>query len=216
MPKRLYEAANQTGVVQGSPNTGVDIVPGNVVKVIFVALADFALTTTTALTSAAWLTFLADVAKTHAVTPFIDSFDIEGTTALTEGGNDTSTYNGVPRLRSTSFAMAKGKISAADPAQLKALRKLAAKSGNFQQGTRIGCFLIHEGTGMTGIAPTAAAPTIVRAIPCFNIFIGDAKKGGLGASDDYEFQFHMEGGWSDDAKIYELAFEGAVLTNPAP
>ena len=216
MPKRLYDAASQTGVVQGAPNTGVDIVPGNVVKVIFVALVDFTLTTTTALTSAAWLTFLADVAKTHAVTPFIDAFKIDPTTPLTEGGNDTSTYNGVPRLRSTSFATAKGKISAADPIQLKALRKLAAKSGNFQQGTRIGCFLIHEGTGMTGRAPTTGAPTIVRAIPCFNIWIGDAEKGGLGASDDYPFEFHLEGGWSDDQQIYELGFEGAVLTNPAP
>ncbi|GAB2582385.1 hypothetical protein GCM10027190_34570 [Spirosoma areae] len=212
----MYEAANQTGVVQGSPNTGVDIVPGNVVKVIFVALADFTLTTTTFLTSAAWIAFLADVAKTHAVTPFIDNFKIEGTTPLTEGGNDTTTYNGVPRLLSTSFAKASGMIVAADPLQLKAMRKLAAKSGNFQQGTRVGCFLVHEGTGITGREPSAGAPTIVRAIPCFNIFIGDAEKGGLGAPDKYAFEFHLEGGWSDEQKIYELAFEGAVLTNPAP
>jgi len=208
MPKRLYAAEDQTAVVVGAPNTGVDIVPGNVVKVIFVGLADFSLTAVTVLTSAAWQTYLADEEKTHVVTPFLDSFDIPPTTPITEGGNDNSTVNGVPRLRSTSFAVAKAKISAADKTQIKKIRQIGAKAGNFQQGTRIGVFLVHEGNGLSGLPDG-------KPIPCYNIFVSDSKKGGLGASNDYDLEFHLEGGWSDDETLYELAFNGSTLTNPA-
>ncbi|GAB3948377.1 hypothetical protein GCM10028805_22610 [Spirosoma harenae] len=214
MPKRLYEAASQTATVLGAPNTGIDIVPGNIIKCIFVDIAGWnayatAPTEVNTLTSAWWTAFLAATGTSHAVTPFIDAFDLPPTTALTEGGDDTTTYNGVPRQRSISYATAKGKLSGIDNTQAQQLRKLAAKSGNFQQGTRIGVIFIHEGTGITYL--TGAKP-----IPCFNIFIGDPKMGGLGASDDYEFQFHLEGGWSFTKKTLELAFEGGTLTNPAP
>ncbi|WP_338871689.1 hypothetical protein WBJ53_26050 [Spirosoma sp. SC4-14] len=206
MPDRLYTAADQTAIVVGAPNTGVDIVPGNVIKCVFVALADFAMTEITLLTLSAWQTFLADQTKTHAVTPFIDAFDLPPTTPITEAGNDNTTWNGVPRQRSTSFAVAKGKFSGADATQIKALRKLGSKSGNFQQGTRIGVIFIHEGTSITCLANA-------KPIPAYNIFISDPKKGGLGASNDYDFEFHLQGNWSTNEKMYELAFEGATLTN---
>ncbi|GAB3783327.1 hypothetical protein GCM10028818_41110 [Spirosoma horti] len=215
MPKLLYSAADQTAVVQGAPNPGVDIVPGNVVKVIFVALADFSMTAATILLSATWTTFLADTTKTHGITPFIDGFDIPPTAPITEAGNDNTTVNGVPRTRSTGFATAKGKISAADPTQIKALRKLAGKSGNYQQGTRLGALFVYEGTGLGAMSPLTTGGS-VRPFPVYNVFFSDPKKGGLGASNDYDFEFHMQGGWADDEVIYQLGFEGAVLTNPVP
>lgn len=210
MPNRLYAAADQLANLSSAPDPGVDIVPGNVLKVAFVALAGAAFTSATIKTSAAWQTAVTadDLAPNLiVVTPFIDSFEIAPTTPLTEGGNDTSTANGVPRLRSTSFAPGKGMISGCSAAQIKALRKLAAKSGNFQHGTRLGMFLLHEGNGISCLNEK-------DPIPVYNVFFGDAKKGGLGASNDYNMEFHLEGGWSLNESVIETDFVVSTLVNP--
>ncbi|AKD55020.1 hypothetical protein SD10_09005 [Spirosoma radiotolerans] len=210
----MYEASKQTASVQGIPNTGVDQVPGTIIKLVFVELAQWnaytpAITETTVITSAFWTAFLATVDKTHVVTGFIDAFDVAETEGIMEGGNDNTTYNGVPRLRSITHAVATGKISGISNAEAAAIRSLTAKSGNFQQGARVGVLFLHEGNGLTIL--TGAKP-----MPVFNVRLFDPKMGGLGASDDYSFKFEMEGGWSFTKKTLELAFVGATLTNPAP
>lgn len=208
MPNRLYTNADQlASSLTTAADPGYDVVPGNVLKVAFILLAADGFTAQTIVQAQAWQTALAATDdEKPIITPYIDGFEIAPTTPLTEGGNDATTANGVPRLRSTSFAAGKGRISAASAAQMSALRKLAAKAGNFQHGTRLGMFLLHEGKGITGLASG-------KPIPVYNVFFSDAKKGGLGASDDYDFEFHLEGGWSDGQTIYETDFEVRNLVN---
>lgn len=215
MSTLLYSAVDQIATVQGVPNTGVDFVPGNVEKMILVDLAGFSMTAAQIVTSAAWTTFLADTTKSHVVTEFVTGFEIPPTTPITQGGNDASTFRGMPITRATSFAAAKGMFLGADPVTIKALRKMAAKSGNFQIGTRVGVLFIHEDSGLRARSPLTTGGA-VRPFPLSNFFISDLKMGGLGASDDYELGFNMPGRWSDDQVIYQLAFAGAALVNPAP
>jgi hypothetical protein len=209
MPKPLYSQADQLAKLTVAVDPGYDLIPGNVLKLAFVLLADNVFTEVTIKTSAAWQTAVTKASGAVGlvvVTPFIDSLDIPKSTAVTEGGNDASTANGVPRLRTTSFVAGTGTISGASAAQMKELRKIAAKSGNYQHGTRVGMYLLHEGSGIGGLA--AGKP-----IPVYNLFVSDPKKGGQGASNDYDINFHLEGGWGDDEQVFEANFVVSTLVN---
>lgn len=213
MPKRLFKATDQVSNLSAVIDPGFDSVPGNVQKMAFVLLSAAVFTDVTIKTLAAWQTAAskADLdAGLVVITPFLENFEIGPTTPLTEGGNDTSTANGAPRLLGTSFAAGKARISGASSSQIKALRKLTAKTGNFQHGTRLGVFLLHEENGIGCLANA-------KPIPIYNWFVGDTKKGGkIGQPNENEIEFHFPGGWSDDETVVDAAFDVGALVNTVP
>lgn len=214
MPDRLYTNTAQLAPITSAPDAGTDIVPGNVLKLAFVEIAGAIggatpFTAVNILLLATWTPRLAAMDNTKIVlTPYIDNFKNEPGKAITEGGYDASTYNGVPRLRSIGYSTISGKLSGVSSALIANLRKLASKAGNFQHGTRLGVYFFHEGKGIS--ANAAGQP-----VPVYNVFFGDPMLVGLGASDDYEFEAHLEGGWSNARTIYETTdFTPSALVNP--
>lgn len=215
MPNRLFKATDQVSNLTAVIDPGTDTVPGNVQKLAFVLLGatPFPFDAAKIKTLAAWQ---AAVSKPNldaglvVVTPFLENFEISATTPLTNGGNDTSTPNGAPRLQGTSFAAGKARISGASAEQIKALRLLTAKTGNFQHGTRLGVYLLHEENGIGCIDN-------FKPIPIYNWFVGDAKKGGaLGQPNEHEIEFHFLGGWSNNETVLDAAFEVGSLVNVVP
>lgn len=213
MPNRLFKATDQVSNLTAVIDPGTDTIPGNVQKMAFVLLSANVFTDVTIKTLAAWQTAVSKPtldAGLVVITPFLENFEISATTPLTNGGNDTSTPNGAPRLQGTSFAAGKARISGASSTQMQQLRLLTAKTGNFQHGTRLGVYLLHEENGLTCISNS-------KPIPVYNFFVGDAKKGGsIGQPNEHEIEFHFLGGWSTNESVIDLAFEGATLTNVVP
>lgn len=215
MPNRLFKATDQVSNLTAVIDPGTDTVPGNVQKMAFVMLntTPFPFDAAKIKTLNAWQTAVSKPtldAGLVVITPFLENFEISATTPLTNGGNDTSTPNGAPRLQGTSFAAGKARISGASSAQIQQLRTLTAKTGNFQHGTRLGVYLLHEENGITCISD-------FKPIPIYNFFVGDAKKGGsIGQPNEHEIEFHFLGGWSTNESVIDAAFEVGTLTNVVP
>lgn len=207
----MYSQSAQLGSLAAPADIGYDVVPGNVLKMILVPLAGNDGTATNITTSAYWLAKIALAASSPqkaCITPFIDAFKLEATKTITEGGNDNSTANGAPRVKAVTFAQGSGKCSAVPQALIDEFNKLTAKSGNFQQGTRLGAYLVYDGAAIRGMKDG-------KPIPIYNVIFTDPAQGGLGASDDYDLEFNFLGGWSTNTKVFEADFVLSSLTNPA-
>ncbi|WP_234735314.1 hypothetical protein [Tellurirhabdus bombi] len=200
MSERLYAISDQIAGMPAPPDDpGYDVVPGNVIKMAIVLLSINPFTGATIITSNGWQTALTADPLGVYITKYIDNFTIPASEVIAEGGGDSTTWNGVRRVRALNSVTGTGMISGISHLEYKAMKKFISLSGNFQQGTRLGLIFFHEGTAITALSTG-------KAIPAYNIVVTDPPLGGkLGASFDVNISFDLPGGWASDIGLFEAA-----------
>lgn len=118
--------------------------------------------------------------------PTIDAGD-----AITNGGGDNSTLNGVEEVEGVNPSLFSCIFKSLSPATEKAMKALMCeKQLNvylFLQGGRIALLKIVEGEHTGFVARS--------------IFISDRNNAGYGTKDTHDFRFSLVEGWSEDLEI---------------
>lgn len=154
------------------------------------------------LTLASWTPLLTAVNDTKVVvTPFLDSFVIPGTAAITAGGNDNTTINGrklnVAGAPTTADGEARN-ISGEIQAALQALS---------QEGEdAFVAFFINQFNQLIGndIYPGHPGERIA-GIPVYSVFCGDASNEGFAKDDKTKLTFQLDYGWRNNLFVKKPA-----------
>ncbi len=174
-------------------NCGVDL--KQIQRVAFQrtqATASF--TPTTILTLSVWQALLAATDETKIViTPLIGGDPvIEPGEAITTGGGDNSTLNGIEQLEGVNpskFSCVFKSLSALVETQIKALKcETTLTVYLILQGGRIACATV----GLTAYGFTIQS-----------FFLSDRGNAGFGTKDTFKCSFSLQEGWSENLAIYK-------------
>ncbi len=162
-----------------------------------------AFTPTTILTLAAWQAFKTATDSTKIVfTPMIGGDPvIEPGEAITTGGGDNSTLNGIAEIDGVNPSNFSAMFKSLTPKVEAQIKELMCEKNLtvyfFLQGGRIACW-------QNDILTPATSPN--SGIPVSSVFLGDRAVAGFGAKDTNMFSFSMEAGWSEKLFIIKPNF----------
>jgi hypothetical protein len=138
---------------------------------------------------ASWDVFTAAVDSTKAVvSPYLESVVLPASEAITEGGDDNTTLDGVAKVVGATSPEGTGMIRSLPAAQLKQL-----KTYNCEEDLTI--YLINEFGKIIG---TSSDGTQFGGIPINDFFIGDGGNEGKNTADKTPFRFGLVYGWRDN------------------
>lgn len=127
--------------------------------------------------------------------------------AITSGGNDNTTYGGVPKLLHGGYATFAGTLEGYSPTMAKAVREITAFSKIVGGRTKLRFFLLFD-TNLIGHFDD------YNGIEAFGFFTGDLNKAGEPrALDNYPIQSFFRYGWSDRLVYSKAAFDVSTLKN---
>ena len=149
-------------------------------------------------TLADWTARLSAVNDTKiVVTPFIGGDPIiESGDAITEGGGDNSTLDGVELVTGVNPSKFSAIFKSLEPAQEKALKKIMCKDVEVYfllQGGKIACVKVDGTVNHKGF-------------PVESFFVSDRSNAGFGTQDANTISFSMASGWSEDMVMVTPAF----------
>ena len=137
---------------------------------------------------ASWTTLLAAADATHVtVTPFFENFVIPGAEAITEGGDDNTTLDGVAVVIGATTPEVTGTFRSLTGELLRQLKDYNCEND-------LSVFLINEFSQIIG---TSANGTTFAGIPIQSFFIGDGDNNGKNTQDKTNFRFAVRYGWRD-------------------
>lgn len=156
-------------------------------------------TAATILELATWQAFSTAEDDTKIVyTPIVRSAIIEPGDAITTGGGDNSTLNGVEEIEGVNPSNFTGMFKSISPAVEKQLKALICETGLtvyfFLSGGRIAAKKIT--------APAAG----VKGFEIQSFFVSDRNNQGFGTKDTNNVRFSLAEGWSEDMEIYTPTF----------
>lgn len=126
------------------------------------------------------------------ITPYLNSVVIPPGDALTEGGNDNTTLNGIPTLRGLGFVNVTAQLRNVSAETAAGLRALTAEST--QNGfTNVWVYMFNRFRKIIGSLESAR----VAGFPVYNLIVTDVSTEGFGKDNIYNVQFAMAGGWSE-------------------
>lgn len=167
---------------------------GQIQKLVFQrrqAAAPFA-TVVAAGTLANWTTLKAAVGNTKVVsTPFFENFIIPGVEAITEGGDDNSTLDGLALVVGRTTPVATGNFRSLPAATFVAIEKYACEPD-------MTVFMINEFSKIIGHSIDG---TKVAGFPIQEFFIGDKGIEGKNTQNKSLFRFGLRAGWSKTAIV---------------
>ena len=133
-----------------------------------------------------------DATKVQA-TPLFEGFTIPAVEAITEGGDDNTTLDGVPLVVGASTITVPGNFRSLPSSILKAL-----KAYNCEKNLTV--FLVNEFGKIIGQSTTDAS-TDFRGLEILEFFIGDGGNEGKNTQDKTMFRFNLRYGWRDKLKF---------------
>ncbi len=147
----------------------------------------------TILLAATWLPLIAASDDTLIVmTPRMPGVTIPTNEVLTEGGNDNTTLNGVPRLLGLGSVAVTAQMEDVNGAIRKAVRKLANESTG---DSNIWMYMINRFNQII-------ANEDGSGFDVFNIMVGDAGTEGFNKPNIANVSMGLPAGWSDNAKVF--------------
>jgi len=164
---------------------GTDATPANDIKV----LAD-------------WQTLITDTTdKKIVITPLIASNPvIEAGDAITSGGGDNSTLNGVEELDGTNPSKFSTEFKGLSSEIEKAMKALKCETGMtvymFLQGGKIAVAKIDDNNQ--------------KGFEVQSLFVSDRNNAGFGTKDVHKLSFSLPAGWSEDLEIITPNFNPLV------
>lgn len=127
--------------------------------------------------------------------PYVEGFVIPKTEAVTEGGGDNSTLDGIEMVIGANAATAIGQIAETPSKILASLRKLMCEPD-------LQVYMINQFGQIIGRDLLPNAPgTSVTGIPIRSFFVSDAGNDGLNTRDKADIRFGLEYGWRDNLAI---------------
>lgn len=168
-----------------------------------------ALTTTTILTVAATTPLLSAADSTKLVlTPKITNVLVPTNEILTEGGNDNTTLNGIPKLVGLGFTRVTGQLLNAPATTAKAIRALTPESLG---STNLEAFLYPKTGAVIGSNPSGV---VYEGFPIYNLTLSDVGSEGFGKDNVYNFAFDLPPGWSEyHLKLMPTDYNPLTLVN---
>ena len=137
-----------------------------------------------------WTTLKTATDGTKVVTtPYVENFVIAQGAAITEGGNDNTTIDGIPIVVGAEAPVATGVFASLPSATLKALQTLNCE-GN------LSVYLINNSGRIIGYSPNG---TKFEGFPIQSFFVGDSGNDGLNTRDKSPVQFGLKAGWRTEA-----------------
>lgn len=116
--------------------------------------------------------------------------------AITQGGGDNTTFNGVAEVTGTNPSKFSCTYKSISPATEKALKELMCKSTEvylFLEGGKIACQKIDNG----GVNH--------KGLNVQSLFVSDRNNEGYGTKDKNTLSFELASGWSEDLVIVKPA-----------
>lgn len=164
-------------------------------------------TNTSIALAATWTPLIANAGATGIRIIPVNNFETTPGEAITEGGNDQTTFKGRKKLKYVGFTeatfMMEG-ISAAIAKAVSAYTQFSAKSG--QRSDLRAFFLTDEDYIISG--------PDYNGIEICTFVVQDTKKGGVfKPTDDYGVSFTMDYGWSLEAASTKASFDVLGLKN---
>lgn len=127
--------------------------------------------------------------------PYVENFVIPRTEAVTEGGGDNSTLDGIEMVIGANAATAIGQIAETPSKILMQLRKLMCEPD-------LMVYMVNQWGQIIGRDTLPNTPgTSVMGIPIRSLFVSDADNNGLNTRDKADFRFGLEYGWRDNLAI---------------
>lgn len=164
-------------------------------------------TSTSIALSATWTPLLASATATGVrIIPCVN-FETTPGEAITEGGNDQTTFRGRPKLKGGGFSSATYTMQGILHELALAVAELTKFSALSGQKTKLGAFFFTDDNYIV-------SGDDFNGVPIFNHFVKDVKKGGsFRLEDNYDVQFGMDYGWSFKAKTTLASFDILSLVN---
>lgn len=146
--------------------------------------------------------------------PLFSGMVIPSSEALTTGGNDNSTINGIPEYNGEGSVTVTGQFKNLPPASKRAIDLMAQES--LTGSTGISNLTIHffnrDGYAFPRNPKTAAgnSTTIYEGVPIYNFRIGSMGSEGLNAPNINPFSFSMDANWADFLTSVKPVFDPLV------
>ncbi len=151
-----------------------------------------------------WQTKIIATDNTKIVlTPFIGGDPvIAAGDAITDGGGDNSTLNGVEELNGSNPSVFTAVFKSLPAATIRELKALSCEKN-------LVVYFITQGGKIVASEVTPGVPDVYTGIPVSGqIFVSDRNNNGFGTKDTISIQFSLPSGWSDTAEV--------ITTNFAP
>lgn len=121
---------------------------------------------------------------------------IEAGEAITNGGNDNSTLNGVEEVEGTSPSLFTAVFKSMSSAQEKALKALICEKN-------LVVYFALQGGRIAAVSKTTG---VYNGFPIQAQFLSDRNNAGFGTKDTHNFRFSLEAGWSENLVIVKPNF----------
>ena len=109
--------------------------------------------------------------------------------AITEGGNDNSTLNGVTLVNGTNPSSFSVRFDSLEPAQEVALKQFTCRKNN-------GVYFVNEEDRIIA-SETSAGSSEYTSLTSQSYFLGDRTNEGFGTKDSNTRTFQLKAGWSE-------------------
>jgi hypothetical protein len=141
-----------------------------------------------------------------AVSPFITTPALTAGEQVTEGGNDPTTYQGIPEELRKGHGSFTGEIKGLSPDNQAALSKIGCSSQlNSITGTDLEVFFFTSDNKIL-------SKKDFTGINCYSMFISDITKEGDSRNKNM-ISFFLEPNWSEDLVISQADFDPSTLIN---
>lgn len=159
-----------------------------------------------------WTDYKAAVDSTKVVvSPMFAGLTIPQSEALTAGGNDNSTFNGIRDYNGEGSVTVNGQFSNLPPASKRALDKLSQESLASAVGvSNLTVYLFNRdryGFMVNPVDGAGAATTNYVGIPIYNFRISSPGSEGLNAKNINNFSFDLPADWADYLASISFAFD---------
>jgi hypothetical protein len=158
-----------------------------------------------------WDTYIAAADSTKIqISPYITEFVITGSEAITEGGDDNTTIDGVPVYNGEGIVNVAGVFRSLPPSIADELRTLSGESVATSGAAKLTAFFFNEG-GSHVVAKKSGAD--YEGVEIYNFRISTVASEGLNAPNKYAVTFTMKGNWDTGLAYLSTAFNTLALTN---
>lgn len=158
-------------------------------------------TETTILDQATWTPLMTASDNTKAIkSPLLPNFIIPPSEALTEGGNDNTGLNGIPRFLGHGFVTVTFDLYNRNAAVRNALASLAAQTASQPGETLVWAYFVNR-------FKQIVAGEDGSGIPVYNFNVGDPGTEGYNKYTIAKGSFHLPAGWSKGLKLFTPTFD---------
>lgn len=127
------------------------------------------------------------------VTPLIGADPtITAGDAITTGGGDNSTLNGIEEVEGTNPSVASAMFKSLSPEIEKAMKALMCEQ-------KLTVYLFLEGGRIAAVEVTADAQ--YKGFQADSLFLSDRNNSGFASKDTHTMTFSLPSGWSEDLKV---------------